>query len=726
MKCSNVCRSGIAGGVILLLSACSDNPWNRPLPPESESQKVYFTSYISQPKHLDPVRAYSSEEGMIIDQIYDPPLQYHFLKRPYQLEPGSAAALPDITALDKNLSPLPEDSNEIPAYTRYTIRIKPGIQYQPHPAFATKPDGSPLYLFSNEAQSSQYKLLADFPEQDTHTLTSDDFIYTLKRMSDPANKAPLIGLMSDYIVGMPELTKQLKAAREGDEWLDLRQFELEGVKKIDDQTYSILINGTYPQFNYWLAFRFFAPVPWEADRFYHNPGFKDKNLTLDWNPVGTGPFMMTRNSSRREIVLERNPHYRDDVYPSEGMPGDAERGYLQDAGKSLPLIDKAVFSYENSSTSQWAKFMQGYYDRSGESSANITSATFDQAFSVGPDGLELTPELEAHKIKADEEIRPSIYYTGFNMMDPVVGGYTDDKRKLRQAISIVWNDQDYFDIFYNGMGRQAHGPIPPGLFGFRDGKEGMNPYVFNWNEDSQSIERKSLEEAKQLLAEAGYPNGRDKDTGQPLIIYLDSTGSDNSPTADWMRQRLALLGIQLEFRITDYPRFKEKMRQANTQIFRWGWLADYPDPENFLFLLDSRQGSLKCECDGSNSSNYNNARFDELYDRMKSIENGPERQAIIDEMMAIVQRDAPWIWGFNSRDVFLSNQWVNNTKKHGIAQATLKYINVDPEVRHTMQQSWNKPNLLPLVGGIAGFVALVIPALIAFRRRQRLTIDTED
>ena len=726
MKCSNVCRSGIVGGAMLLMSACSDDPWNRPLPPESETQKVYFTSYISQPKHLDPVRAYSSEEGMIIDQIYDPPLQYHFLKRPYQLEPGSAAALPDVVALDENLAPVAEGSGELPAYTRYTIRIKPGIQYQPHPAFAAKPDGSPLYLFSNETQSSPYKTLADFPVQDTHTLTSDDFIYTLKRMSDPANKAPLIGLMSDYIVGMPELTKELKAARKGDEWLDLRQFELEGVKKIDDHTYSILINGTYPQFSYWLAFRFFAPVPWEADRFYHNPGFKDKNLTLDWNPVGTGPFMMTRNSPRREIVLERNPHYRDDFYPAEGMPGDAERGYLRDAGKALPLIDRAVFSYENSSTSQWAKFMQGYYDRSGEGSANITSATFDQAFSVGPDGLELTPELEAHKITADEEIRPSIYYTGFNMMDPVVGGYTEDKRKLRQAISIVWNDQDYFDIFYNGMGRQAHSPIPPGLFGFRDGKEGMNPYVFNWNEASQSIERKSLEEAKQLLAEAGYPNGRDKETGQPLIIYLDSTGSDNSPTADWMRQRLALLGIQLEFRITDYPRFKEKMRQANTQIFRWGWLADYPDPENFLFLLDSRQGSLKCECDGSNSTNYNNARFDELYDRMKSIENGPERQAIIDEMVALVQKDSPWVWGFNSRDVFLSNQWVNNTKKHGIAQATLKYINVDPGVRHTMQQAWNKPNLVPLVGGIAGVAALVIPALIAFRRRQRLTIETEE
>ncbi|CAM3653670.1 ABC transporter substrate-binding protein [Parendozoicomonas haliclonae] len=725
MKCRNLGRSSLLGATLLLLSACSDDPWNRPLPPDESGQKVYYSSYTGQPKHLDPVRAYSSDEGAIIDQIYDTPLQYHFLKRPYELEPSVATSMPLVEMLDENLQPLPEGSDAKPAFSRYTITIKSGIKYQPHPAFAKADNGQPLYFFNTVEQGSTYKELKDFEVHGTDVLTSDDFIYTLKRMSDPANKAPLIGLMSGYIVGMTELTEKLKADRKEDQWLDLRQYELEGVQKVDDHTYSILLKGTYPQFKYWLAFRFFAPVPWEADRFYHNPGFKDKNLTLDWNPIGTGPFMMTSNKPKREIILERNPNYREDFYPSEGMPDDVERGYLADAGKRLPFIDKAIFSNESSSTSQWSKFMQGYYDRSGETSANVTTSTFDQAFSMGPDGLELTPAMANKNIKADEELRPSINYLGFNMMDPVVGGYTEEKRKLRHAISIAWDSEELIQIFLNGMGQQAHSPVPPGLFGYRDGKEGMNPYIFNWNEATQAAERKSLEEAKQLLAEAGYPNGRDKDTGKPLILYMDYAASDSGPVPDWYRQQLKKLGIQLEFRTSDYPRFKEKMRQGNTQIFPWGWLADYPDPENFLFLLDSRQGSLKCECDGSNSSNYDNPRFDALYDRMKEIENGPERQALIDEMIAIAQKDSPWIYRYHRGEVYLSNEWTNNTKKHGISMATLKYVNVDPEQRAAQQMAWNKPNLVPLVAGVFGLIALVIPALRAFRRRQRLTIETD-
>lgn len=96
------------------------------------------------------------------------------------------------------------------------------------------------------------------------------------------------------------------------------------------------------------------------------------------------------------------------------------------------------------------------------------------------------------------------------------------------------------------------------------------------------------------------------------------------------------------------------MRQGNTQIFRWGWLADYPDPENFLFLLDSRQGLVKCQCNGSNSTNYDNPEFDRLYDQVKSLPNGPERLAAINQMVAIAQQDSPWIWGFNRKDFYLS------------------------------------------------------------------------
>ncbi|MGY0216735.1 ABC transporter substrate-binding protein [Endozoicomonadaceae bacterium StTr2] len=707
----------------LLLTGCS-GPWNDPNPPADPEVQTYFGSFTTRPKHLDPVRSYSAEEGLFLDQIYEPPLQYHFLKRPYELEPATATSLPEVTLLNDQLEPAAE--GEEVAFSRVTIHLKPGTQYQPHPAFAQNSEGKPLYLFDSASESTQYTLLSDFPQTASRTLTADDFIYQIKRMGDPINKSPLIGLMSDYIVGMRDFSKMVKEARDGDKWLDLREFEMEGLEKVDDLTFNIRIKGTYPQFKYWLAMRFFAPIPWEADRFYHNPGFKDKNLTLDWNPIGTGPFMMTTNSPNREIILEKNPNYRNDVYPSEGSAGDEERGYLADAGKQLPFIDKAIFRHEKAATSMWSKFTQGYYDRSGDGDSNINTATFDQAFTVGPDGLELTPELESRNIIVDEEIRPSIFYTGFNMRDPVVGGYTEDKRKLRQAISIVYNDQEYIDIFRNGIGQLAHGPIPPGLYGYKGGKEGMNTYVFDWDETTKSPKRKSVEYAAKLLAEAGYPNGRNAKTGEPLILYMDTTASDASPRSDWIKKQLAKINIQLEFRVTDYPRFKEKMRAGNTQMFGWGWLADYPDPENFLFLLDSRQGLVKCQCDGSNSTNYDNPEFDSLYDQVKTLPNGPERLAAIEQMVEIVQRDSPWIWGFNRKDYYLANNWVKNTKRHGISQGTLKYVRLDQEARAHQQVAWNSPNVLPLFGATGLLLAIVLPGISFYRRRQKLTIKAEE
>lgn len=706
-----------------LLSGCS-GPWNNPNPPASEEDSTYFGSFITRPKHLDPVRSYSAEEGLFLDQIYEPPLQYHFLKRPYELMPATASEMPTVTLLNNQLQPVKSDSDAV-AYSLITIRLKPGTQFQPHPALAKNNQGDALYLFESPEESANYKLLSDFPETSTKFLTAHDYVYQLKRMGDPVNKSPMLGLMSDYIVGMKTFGDEVKKARKGDEWLDLRQFEMEGVNAIDDLTYTIRIKGTYPQFTYWLAMRFFAPVPYEADRFYHNPGFKDKNLTLDWNPIGTGPYMMTHNTPNREIILERNPNYRDDFYPSDGSGNDSDRGYLADAGKKLPFIDKAVFRYEKAATSQWSKFTQGYYDRSGDGNPNINTATFDQAFTVGPNGVELTPELASRDIIVDEEIRPSIYYVGFNMLDPVVGGYTEEKRKLRQAISIAYNDQDYIDIFRNGIGQVAHGPIPPGLYGFKDGKEGLNPYIFNWDNSTGSAIRKPIEYAKQLLAEAGYPNGRDAKTGEPLILYIDTTSSDSSPVSDWRKKQLAKLNVQLEFRTTDYPRFKEKMRQGNTQIFGWGWLADYPDPENFLFLLDSRQGLVKCQCAGSNSTNYDNPEFDDLYDKVKTLSNGPARLEAIDQMIKIVQKDSPWIWGFNDKSYYLSNQWVRNTKRHGISQGTLKYLRLEQQARAEKQIAWNSPQVIPFLAAIGLLFALIVPGIGAYRKRQRLTIKTD-
>ena len=704
-------------GLVMLLTGCS-GPWNDPNEPENSGETVYYGSYSSRLQHLDPARSYSAEEALFIDQIYESPLRYHFLKRPYVLEPALAETLPSVSYLNKDKEVVSDNSTEI-AYSLYTVTLKPDVLYQPHPAFAKDAMGQPLYLFETAEQSSEFQTLYDFPVSGNRTLKAEDFVYGIKRLADPANKSPLLGFLSNYIDGMSEFSQKMKN-RPRDGWVDLRTISFDGINSVDELTFTIRIKGKYPQFRYWLAMHFFAPIPWEADRFYHNPGFQKRNLNIDWHPVGTGAFMMTRNDPNKGITLERNPNYRFDPYPSEGAGADEGNGLLQDAGRAMPFIDRANFRLEKESLPQWSKFMQGWYDRSGDDTHNISSDNFDRAFVVSGAGVDLSPEMRERGITISTEIKPSIYYYGFNMLDPVVGGYSEQKQKLRQAITIAWDMEDFLEIFTNGRGQAAMGPLPPGIPGYKTGEEGINPYIYNWV--NGRAERKSIDEAKQLLAEAGYPNGRDAKTGKPLVLYLDTTGGSSGPVADWRRRKLELLGVQLEYRTSDYVRFKEKIRDGNTQLFGWGWLADYPDPENFLFLLDSAQASHKCQCDGNNSTNYENPAFDRLFNKIKVMPDSPERLALLDQAIDIVRKDNPWIWGYHTKEYYLNNSWIYNTKRHGIAQDTLKYLRIDTAQRHRLQREWNKPVIWPLIAIITTFILILLPAVVAYRRRQNLRV----
>ena len=343
---------------------------------------------------------------------------------------------------------------------------------------------------------------------------------------------------------------------------------------------------------------FFAPVPWEADVFYSQPGMKERNITLDWYPLGTGPYMLTVNNPNRQMVLERNPNFHGEIYPAEGEESDFEAGYLKDAGAPLPLIDKVVYSLEKEAIPYWNKFLQGYYDSSG-----ISSDSFDQAVQIGSAGdISLTAALREKGVKLNTAVSASIFYMGFNMLDPVVGGDSERARLLRQAISIAMDYEEFISIFSNGRGLPAQSPLAPGIFGHLEGEAGMNPYVYDWGK--YGLQRKSIEYARKLLAEAGYPDGRDVETGKPLALYLDTPGGgpDDSARMNWLRKQFEKLSIQLQIRATDYNRFQEKMRKGTAQIFQWGWNADYPDPENFLFLLYGKNS--KVEHNGENAANY--------------------------------------------------------------------------------------------------------------------------
>lgn len=673
--------------LVLLLSACS-GPLNDPYPAGEQGREILYAAFGERPKHLDPARSYSSNEVAFTGQIYEPPLQYHYLKRPYELIPLTALEVPQPRYLDAAGRPLPDAAPVARiAESVYEIRLRPGILYQPHAAFDGKRE-----------------------------LTAEDYVYQIKRLAHPALHSPIYGLMTGYIVGLADLGNALtEAAKRQEGWLDLRRFPLRGAEVVDRYTYRIHIQGKYPQFVYWLAMPFFAPIPWEVDRHYSQPGMAEDNQSLDVWPVGTGPFMMTVHEPKRQIRLVRNPNFRSEPYPAEGEPGDREAGLLADAGRAMPFIDEAVYSQESETIPYWNKFLQGWYDASG-----ISSDSFDQAVRIGAGGeAELTEEMRAKGIALKTSVSASSFYTGFNMLDPVVGGLGERQRKLRQALAIAMDMEEYIAIFANGRGIAAQGPLPPGLFGYREGEAGVNPLVYDWIDGRPR--RKPIEEAKRLLAEAGWPGGRDAASGRPLVLNFDTAarGPDDKARLDWLRKQFRKLDIELVIRGTDYNRFQDKMRQGTAQIFEWGWNADYPDPENFLFLLYGP--NRKVGSGGENAANYQNPEFDRLFVEMKDMANGPARQAVIDRMVAILRDDSPWLFGFHPKGYTLHHAWLYNVKPNLMANNELKYRRVDPAARAAARAQWNRPGWAGPVLALLVLVLALLPAWRAWRRNQEAT-----
>ena len=613
----------------------------------------------------------------------------------------------------------------------YEIKIQPGILYQPHPAFAKTADGQYVYYPIKPEQLRGRHAIPDFPETGTRELTAHDYVYGFRRLASPRVASPIYSTLAQHVIGFEaygaklrelesELREQVAGTNREPAWLDLREHGFDGVQAIDDHTLRIRVRGSYPQFKYWLAMTFTSPIPWEADRFYSQPGMAQNDLSLNTWPVGTGPFMMVESLQNRRHVLQRNPNFRGEPYPCEGEPGDRERGLLDDCGKMTPFVDRMVFNIEKESIPLQGKFMQGYYDLPQANRGDVGVAMLVAA----GDSSEKAALFAERGIQLPTTVEATIFYFGFNWLDPVVGqGDTPEQqeknRKLRQAISIAFNWEEFIAIFQQSQGQPAFGPVPPGILGYQEPPEGINRVVYDVVDGK--AKRKSLDEARRLLAEAGYPNGRHADTGAPLVLYFDSAAGANasSPVLDWMRRQFSNLNIQLDIRATDYNRFQEKMSRGVAQMFMWGWIADYPDAENFLFLLYGNQ--VKAERGGENAANYVNPEYDALFEKMRDLPDGPEKAAIIDQMIAIVQHDAPWMFGFFPRSAGAYQQWVHNAKPSQMVRNGLQYLRIDSELRAQKIAQWNRPIWWPLPVLLVVLGLLIWPAWRMLKLQQQRT-----
>lgn len=725
---------GLGWMLLGLLAGCKVA--NSPNPTGAEKTNTLFVAFDeASPKYLDPTSSYSTNETPITYEVYEPPYRYHYLKRPYVLEGRSAEAVAQPRFFDKAGHELSQDtSGEQVAESVYDIKIRPGILFAPHPAFARDAQGNYLYhRMKPEDLKGKYQI-TDFPKTGTRELVAEDFVYAIKRLATPRVKSPSYGVMEQYIIGLKEYGDLLKAEdrklRAGMApsdrdlpFLDLRKWPLEGATAPDPHTLRIRIKGKYPQFKYWLAMTFFSPIPWEAERFYANPGMAERNFTLNFWPVGTGAYMATEYVENRRHVMVRNPNFRGEPYPCEGEPGDEAAGLLKDCGKKTPFIDKVVMTIEKEGIPNENKFIQGYLDE-----PDLFHPEWGIKLAVqAKDSDKRAREFEERGLRFPKSVDNTNWYIGFNWWDPVVGkGKTPAdqlrNRKLRQALQIAVDWDEYEQVFERKAGPPAMGPLPPAVFGYRSGKEGIDPIAYEWK-DGRAV-RRSIDEARKLLAEAGYPNGRDARTGTPLVLNYDY---QRVPTPelkaeiDWVVKQFAKLGIQLEVRATDYNRFQDKMDNGSAQIFWWGWNADYPDAENFLFLLYGPNSKALTHGNGENAANYQNDEFDRLYEKMRFLEDGPEKQALIDRMVKIVRVDSPWLWGYNPYTAGAYHVWMSNAKPTQMVRDIVHYRRIDPALRAEMIAKWNKPIAWPLGLVVLAFLAFLWPAWRAWQRRERAT-----
>jgi ABC-type transport system substrate-binding protein len=655
-------------------AACGNDPY----PAADAEKKILYQSMALVPKTLDPAVAYTTADHEITSLVYDTLLEYHFLDRPYRLIPGLAESMP-------TSRPLPGGG------VAYRIRLRPDLIYAEDPAFELGAAGAR-----------------------TRTIEAADIAFALLRIADPQVGSPV---QSSFVrlAGFEDFSKRLEERRKADPTFAQRRIDqqyrdtggIEGVRVLSERELELVLTEPFPQILFWLAMQFTSPIPWEAIAYYDG---EDGRPLFAEHPIGSGPFQIERYDKRSRISLVksqnwygvRHPEWRAEgaVYPHDGTPEDRAAGLLDPryVGRPLPFVDRVEFYLEKEPTSSFNKFLQGYYDES-----KIIEERFDQ---IVPEG-NLSPEMAELGIRLSKSVVPGVYYIGFNMDDPVVGRAGGERsRGLRQAISLAIDAREFIRVFMNNRGILAETPIPPGLFGHDAALP--NPY-----------RQPDLEKAHQVLRAAGYPNGIDPETGRPLRITFD-TGDTTARgllryqffVDSWRR-----LGLDVEIAATTYNQFQEKVRKGAYQIFFWGWVADYPDPENFLSLLWGPQA--RSSSGGPNTSNFADSEYDRLFVEMRNLPDGPERLQLIRRMVEIVEVERPWIELFYPEDYALFHGWLANEKPLGMSFSTFKYKDVDPVRRAELRRAWNRPVRWPAYA-LAALVAIaLVPGIFTYLRERQ-------
>ena len=548
---------------------------------------------------LDPATASDASTLSITENIFDALLRYDYLARPLRLQPNTVSAMPAVSA-DR---------------LTYTFRIAPGIRFSADPAFGSAP----------------------------RELVAADYVYSIKRLYDPALKSPWLFLFEHKLAGDAALLPAPGKAFDIDT-------PIAGLQALDRHTLQIRLQRPDNNLLYALAMPATAAVAREVLQTHAaNPGA---------HPVGTGPYRIALWQRNDRIVLEASPDYRVTQFSTAAPHADPIATALK--GQRLPLIGRIDIRIMEEQQARVLGFLNREFDYLEPLPAPLT----DMALQDG----KLKPALRQRGITLSTVTSLRTFYLWMNMEDPVLGGYTPERIALRRAIAMAYPQTEDIRLLDHGMALPAQSLLPPDVLGhdpaYRSGRR-YDPAL-----------------ARRLLDRYGYRvRGRDgyrsTPDGKPLHLQMQTLASSTGRLRDELwRRSLEAIGIQVSFHGDRFAEVIKAARAGSVQMFETNWIADFPDGENFYQLLYS--GNIG----RANYARFNLPAYDRLFEQSQILPDSPQRSALYRQMNQLIEAYAPWIVRTHPLEASLTQPWVRNYRRHPVENTVWRYMDIDPAMKN--------------------------------------------
>lgn len=428
-------------------------------------------------------------------------------------------------------------------------------------------------------------------------LTSQDVVYSFTRICDARTRTLGAEYFKEKVRGAKEYYDASIEAQANN--APSKVANIPGFVAVDKHTFRIDLVKPFAPFEFYVTLGVTLIHPKEAVEKYGKDFFQ--------HPVGTGPFKFVSWSPERECVLTKNTQYW-------GKDKD---------GNQLPYLDGITFSFMKDITNQFVACKNGNL----EESYRIPSEFFED---VVDQNKKVKPEYANYKVLNIPAL--STQYYGM-----LYSGKVFSNINLRKALNMGIDRAQIrkFVLKSQSAGPGIHGLVPPTMVDYNGTQ--IKGYDFD------------LEQARALLAQAGYPGGK----GLEITLQLNNGGGRNLQLAEAIQSQLKKnLGIEVKLKQVEFARHLDEIDAGKVEFFRLGWIADYPDPESFLNLLYGKlvptNGSQPSPI---NHTRYKNPAFDVIFeqalsetDRLKRMElyRKAEQIAINDAPMMVLQYDEDW------------------------------------------------------------------------------------